>query len=89
MIESLGDSKMSFEIERLTAVEAVLLACKLTKNVQSQHLSNSVIQKEDKRWGKVTNAPSAEKSGKEHMVKPARERKKRKNLKSEYLNDFL
>ncbi len=39
---------MSFEIERRVAVEAVLLACKLSKNVQSQHLSNSVIQKEDK-----------------------------------------
>jgi NaMN:DMB phosphoribosyltransferase len=46
-------------------------------------------QKEDKTWGKVTNAQSVEKSGKEHTVKPARERKKRKNLESDYLYDFL
>jgi hypothetical protein len=48
-----------------------------------------MIQKEDTTWGKVTNAQSAEKSGKEHTVKPARERKKRKNIESECLYDFL
>jgi hypothetical protein len=42
-----------------------------------------MIQKEDTTWGKVTNAQSAEKSGKEHTVKPVRERKKRKNIESD------
>ena len=41
-----------------------------------------------KRWAKVTNALSAERSGKEPTVKPARERKKRKNPESEYCMIF-
>lgn len=49
-------------------------------------LNNS---KEACKWEKVTNVRSAEKSGKEHMAKPARERKKRKNLKSECSHEIF
>lgn len=48
-----------------------------------------MIQKEDTTWGKVTNAQSAEKSGKEHTVKPVRERKKRRNIESDYFYEFF
>jgi hypothetical protein len=44
---------------------------------------------EDQTWGKVINVQSAEKSGKKPTVKPARERKKRKNVESEWVYDFL
>ena len=44
---------------------------------------------EDQTWGKVINVQNEEKFGKELTVKPARERKKRKNAESECLYDFL
>jgi len=39
---------MTYELERLVAVEAVIKACKLCRAVQAAHLAGGVIDKEDK-----------------------------------------